>query len=386
MERLGTVLQGPLYGNGYQRWQIQYANGVTGWSAEGFLNTVAPGAPSNLSVSGTVKTLPTAFTWSAATNATSYDVYLDGELKANVTTNSWTHTIIGTGPHTWQVIAHNGELSTGAPAVSFNYDPTTGPTAAYGAQVPSPGASTFDFTVTYTDTVSSLNVSSLDNNDVTVTGPNGYIAAATFISVNPFGNGSPRTATYRVNAPGGAWDSNDNGLYSVTQNANQVKDVAENFCAAGTIGTFSFNVAWAYVTGATLVVTFDGTSTPIILNINGSNITATRSSSTINFPAASVSALAVLGTSSADNLQLHAPITPNITFSSAGGNDNVAVTGGTYTFGADLGLSAPNIALAIDAGAAAVFNTDQHLHSLSIDGSATLSSAHRLPSSPTLWN
>src|SRR6185437_8579418 len=33
---IGKVLQGPVYGNGYQRWLIQYSNGVTGWSAEGF--------------------------------------------------------------------------------------------------------------------------------------------------------------------------------------------------------------------------------------------------------------------------------------------------------------------------------------------------------------
>src|SRR6185437_14487024 len=91
---IGKVLQGPVYGNGYQRWLIQYSNGVTGWSAEGFLNTVTPGAPSNFSVSGLVTSLPTNFTWTAATNASSYDVYLDGVLKANVTTNAWTHPTI----------------------------------------------------------------------------------------------------------------------------------------------------------------------------------------------------------------------------------------------------------------------------------------------------
>ena len=147
---LGKVLQGPVYGNGYQRWLIQYSNGVTGWSAEGFLNTVAPGAASNFNVSGLVASLPTNFTWSAATNATSYDIYLDGVLKTKVTTNSWTHPTIAEGAHTWQVIARNGELSTSAAAVSFTYD-ASGPAATYGGQVPSPGTSTFDFMVVYTD-------------------------------------------------------------------------------------------------------------------------------------------------------------------------------------------------------------------------------------------
>ena len=151
-----------------------------------------------------------------------------------------------------------------------------------------------------------------------------------------------------------------------------VKDVLGDYRPAGAIGTFNFSVGWAYLSGSTLVVTFDGTSTPIILNQTGSTITAIRSSSTMNFAASSVNALSVLGTAGTDNLQLHAPIAPFVTFNSNGGSDNVAVTGGTYTFGSDLGLSSSNLALSIDPGAAAVFNTDQHLHSLSIDGTATL--------------
>ncbi len=367
----GKILQGPVYANGYQRWQIQYSNGVTGWSAEDFLNTVAPGAASNFNVSGLVTSLPTNFTWTAATNASSYDVYLDGVLKANVTTNSWTHPTIAEGSHTWQVIARNGELSTSAAAVSFTYD-VTGPSAAYGAQVPTPGASTFDFTVVYTD-AAGIDVSSLGNDDVTVTGPNSFSAAAALISVDSSTNGSPRTATYRITAPGGTWDSNDSGAYTIMGAGLSVKDVAGENRPAGAIGTFNFNVSWAYMSGSTLVVTFDGTPTPIILDKSGSTITATRSTSTMNFAAASVArALSVLGTTSSDNLQLHAPIAPNISFSSAGGNDNVAVTGGAYTFGADLGPASPSVALSVDAGAAAVFNTDQHLRSLSIDGTVTI--------------
>jgi hypothetical protein len=38
----GTILQGPIYGGSYQRWQIHYNDGHTGWSAGDFLNQVVP--------------------------------------------------------------------------------------------------------------------------------------------------------------------------------------------------------------------------------------------------------------------------------------------------------------------------------------------------------
>ena len=38
---IGTILQGPIYGASYQRWQIRYADGHIGWSAEDYL-TLAP--------------------------------------------------------------------------------------------------------------------------------------------------------------------------------------------------------------------------------------------------------------------------------------------------------------------------------------------------------
>lgn len=38
----GKILQGPVYGASYQRWQIQYADGKIGWSAEDFLVQAPP--------------------------------------------------------------------------------------------------------------------------------------------------------------------------------------------------------------------------------------------------------------------------------------------------------------------------------------------------------
>ena len=38
----GTVLQGPIYGGSFQRWQILYNDGHTGWSAEDSLAQTVP--------------------------------------------------------------------------------------------------------------------------------------------------------------------------------------------------------------------------------------------------------------------------------------------------------------------------------------------------------
>lgn len=42
---VGTIIQGPVYGASYQRWQIKYNDGHTGWSAEDFLSTLDAALP-----------------------------------------------------------------------------------------------------------------------------------------------------------------------------------------------------------------------------------------------------------------------------------------------------------------------------------------------------
>ena len=59
-----------------------------------------------------------------------------------------------------------------------------------------------------------------------VTGPNGFRQAASFVSVDNPTDGTPRTATYRVTAPGGTWNTADNGNYTISMQAGQVSDTA----------------------------------------------------------------------------------------------------------------------------------------------------------------
>ena len=67
--------------------------------------------------------VPSTFTWAATSNTTSYDVYLNGVLQQNVTTNSWTHgPITTTGAQTWQVIAKNAADGTQTPGPTWNFN------------------------------------------------------------------------------------------------------------------------------------------------------------------------------------------------------------------------------------------------------------------------
>ncbi len=451
---IGKILQGPVYGNGYMRWQIQYTNGVTGWSAEPFLSTPTPTVATNPNPANNANlaALPANFTWSA-TNAGQYKVYLDGTLKATLTSNAWAHPTIGNGTHNWRVDTINGPNTVTGTTWNFNYtnttsipsDPTPGigeivntkpltldwadtpgadsydiyfssntsptgtvttsqfgpitpadgnrlwrvvaksggtpigtgpqwqytmdtvpPTATYGRQSPSAvGAPSFDFTVTYADATTSPDASTFDANDITVTGPNSFVANAVVISA------AGNVVTYRIAAPDGAWDGADNGAYTVSLNPNQVTDLAGNFAAAGSLGTF--NVAmptWAYMTGSTLDVQFDGTAVPIALAMSGSDVAATRDGVTLTF--SGVTSIDALGSSGDDRLQINDALTPPLSFEDGGGNDLIEITSGTYTFNSDAGGANQNIGVLVAGGAFAVFNATQHLRSLSVDGVASV--------------
>jgi len=130
------------------------------------------------------------------------------------------------------------ELATEPPPPSD----TSPPTATFsGSNVTVAGGTTQTFAVTYSDNAA-VQVGSLDGSDVRVTGPNAFSQLAALVSVSALADGTPRTATYRITAPGGAWDASDNGTYTVSLQAGQVSDTAGNYAAAGTLGTFGVSV------------------------------------------------------------------------------------------------------------------------------------------------
>jgi hypothetical protein len=128
------------------------------------------------------------------------------------------------------------------------------PTAKAGPLPPvtTSGGTAYTFTVTYTDDTA-IDVSTLDGNDVRVTGPGGFDQLATFVSVDVNSDGTPRVATYSVAAPGGSFDPTDNGSYTLMVEPNQVADTSGNFVAPNKLGAFSV----AIPTPATFVVLND---------------------------------------------------------------------------------------------------------------------------------
>lgn len=105
-----------------------------------------------------------------------------------------------------------------------------------------PGQTGKQFTVTYSDDMA-VDVSSIDGNDIRVTGPNGYDVAAQLVSVNILSDGSPRVATYSISAPSGsAWQGADNGTYSVWMQTNEVSDLDGAWTTAGKLGEFKVAV------------------------------------------------------------------------------------------------------------------------------------------------
>lgn len=130
-----------------------------------------------------------------------------------------------TSPFSNEVIVTTGD----------NTPPTVALTSAPNVLVT--GGTVYTFTVTYSDN-DAVNVATLDNSDVRVTGPGGFNTLATFISVDVNSNGTPRVVTYQIVPPGGSWDNLDAGTYTVAMEAAQVNDVTGNAVAAGTLGTF----------------------------------------------------------------------------------------------------------------------------------------------------
>ncbi|MDB5175023.1 MAG: conserved repeat domain protein, partial [Phycisphaerales bacterium] len=161
-----------------------------------------------------------------------YRVYRNGVLVSGAygSGSTYTSAALADGPSIFTITTVDaaGNESPMSPATVVTID-TTAPTAlASAANVTSAGGSSYTFSVAYSDAFGA-DVSSLDGNDILVTGPNGFSQLASLASVSSAANGSPRIATYQITPPGGNWDAADNGSYAITIQPSQVRDVAGNY-------------------------------------------------------------------------------------------------------------------------------------------------------------
>ena len=120
----------------------------------------------------------------------------------------------------------------------------TGPTATLAATPAPPvsGSPNTTITVIYQDDAA-VNAATLDGADLVVTGPDGAALAVSLTGLDAAANGTPRTATYSLPAPGGSWDTSDSGVYTIALQANQVADTSGNVAAAGVLGSFSASLS-----------------------------------------------------------------------------------------------------------------------------------------------
>ena len=363
----------PTLSQGAHNWQIAAKNAAGTVLGDLWTFNVAPlGVPSlpanpfpanNAIVTST----PITLDWDDSTNATSYQIWSGASLVGTTTTSQFGPISPLEGNRPWKIVALNAENSSTGPQWTFTVDKTP-PTATYGNQTPTTGATTFNFTVAYADAFTSVDTSTFDNSDVTVTGPNGFSANATYIS--RVGN----VATYQIAAPGGTWNPADAGLYTVSQNGSQVSDTAGWSRPAGAIGTFTAAMPYAYVTGSTLHIEFPAAPNNVIIGSDGNgNTTTDENGSVLSFATNSFSDVVVHGTSGDDSVTLSATLSKPITFDGQTGQDTLTLASGvTHIFASDAGALCSDLTIVSATGASAFFNATQHLGALIVDGNATI--------------
>ena len=77
---------------------------------------------------------------------------------------------------------------------------------------------------------------------VVVQGPHGYRQVAELVT-GVVANSTTTSVQYQITAPGGLWDTADNGDYTVTLVADQVQDVWGNTAAPGELGSFRVEIS-----------------------------------------------------------------------------------------------------------------------------------------------
>ncbi len=136
-----------------------------------------------------------------------------------------------------QVKDTSGHFLTAGPIGTFSVNLVTASATLAAPADFVPAAKLYDFDVTYVDPFG-ISVSTLDNHDITVTGPNGYSQAAKKVSASSSQNSSSVTVTYSIQAPTAAgWGAADAGIYTFTLNSNQVANIRHTFITGSVLGT-----------------------------------------------------------------------------------------------------------------------------------------------------
>ena len=105
------------------------------------------------------------------------------------------------------------------------------------------GGEATEFVVHYFDPDGDVDASTLDDADIVVLTPMQTELPVQFVGLETADSTQPDlAAVYRVAAPGGTWDHEDNGPYVVLMQPEQVADLAGNFVDPGPLGAFEVHV------------------------------------------------------------------------------------------------------------------------------------------------
>jgi hypothetical protein len=217
----GTDLGTASIGGTVQR-QFVVANVGTGPMALGVPN-FASGAAGGFTLSGLPSTLPAGGTATLTVRLPSSATTTAGTRAAEIVipTND---PLVGTFNFKVQ--------ATVTPVVNTDTKPPSA-TLITRPVVRTAGGKYYRFVVRYADAGTGIDLTSLNTGDLLITGPNAFSSGARLMTTTPAADGKSVDVTYRINAPGGTWDTKDNGLYTVAVKALQVKDKSNNFAPAG---------------------------------------------------------------------------------------------------------------------------------------------------------
>lgn len=125
-------------------------------------------------------------------------------------------------------------------AGSLNAPPMPSPANTTDVSSSNAGETSYSFDIAFFDGDGNFDASTIDANDVTVTGPGG---AVTVSNASFVGDVTGGVVTYTITPPGGSWDAADNGTYTISLAGSQVGDTAPEYTPAFPgIGSFSVSI------------------------------------------------------------------------------------------------------------------------------------------------